>query len=118
VLNGVIPPSTQFTAMGKTMGGNLVQVQGVWTYDRIDLAAIDPLGGVLTATGLLGGTGNVTFESMGVKGTTTATVKIHVTSDPQSVDPTIKALFPNATTPDPSMSLLYPYDKTVFPKGL
>jgi hypothetical protein len=116
--NGVIPAPTVFTAVGITGSGDTVPVSGTWSYDRYDLGSIDSMSGSFTAAGLLGGTGTVTFATPDVSGTTTATVKLHLTSDPQSVDPSIKALFAAASLDDPAMTLLYPYDKTVFPRGL
>ena len=116
--NGVIPPPTVFAAVGITGSGDTVPLSGSWSYDRYDLGSIDSVSGSFTAAGLLGGTGTVTFSTPNLSGTTTATVKLHLTSDPESVDPSIKALFNAASADDPAMTLLYPYDKTVFPRGL
>jgi len=45
------------------------------------------------------------------------TVKLVITDDPLGLDPNIKDLFDNATTPDPALAIAYPYDQTVFPRG-
>jgi len=118
VVNGQIPAALPFKATGKTSSGAVVEVVGTWSYDRGDIATIGAGNGELTASGLLGGTGTVTFDADGVIGTTTATVKLHFIDNPQMVDPGIQSQFPAAVDPDPSLSLLYPYDKTVFPRGL
>lgn len=117
VSNGVIPPATVFTATGITDKGKEVPLTGSWKYDRPDLASIGGGTGDLTATGLLGGVGKVTFASNGLSAETTATVKLYYSSDP-GVDPGIKDAFDGAVDPDPALTLLYPYDKTVFPRGL
>ena len=122
VLNGVIPAPVTFTATGKTMGGvTQANLQcDTWSYDRQDVAtlAANSLGASFTATGLNGGQGTVTCKYGGVKGTTSATVKLHLTSDPQNVDPATKMQFGQASAPDGVLKVLYPYDKTVFPRGL
>jgi hypothetical protein len=117
VKDGVIPPALQFTAIGITDKGVEVPVTGSWKYDRPDLATIGGGSGEFTATGLLGGVGLVTFDSQGLSASTNATVKLYFTDDP-GVDPGIKDAFDGAFEPDPAMTLLYPYDKTVFPRGL
>ena len=118
VLNGVVPMATSFVATGKTKGGAMVPVTGAWSYDRIDVASLNPSSGAFTATGLVGGQGTVTFKAGALSATTGATVKLHYTSDPQMVDPSTKTMFGQASAPDPAMKMLYPYDKTVFPRGL
>jgi hypothetical protein len=119
VLNGVVPAPETFTVKGVTSTGEQVDVAGTWSYDRLDVGSIHATAGAFTATGLLGGVGTVTFTTdNGVSGTATATVKLHITHDPEGIDPTIKDAFDNATQVDPSLALVYPYNKTVFPRGL
>src|SRR5262245_26530439 len=118
VLNGAIPPATMFTATGTTKLGGMVPLTGDWSYDRLDAANIGKANGALTATGLKGGKGTVTFSYGGLTATTSALVKLHITSEPGPVDPTIKGQFGQAGQADPTMNFLYPYDKTVFPRGL
>ena len=120
VLNGAVPAFTQLTVQGTTMGGKTVSSVdgGQWAFDRPDAAALGVANGQLTATGLNGGKGTVTWKLGTLTATTTATVKLHLTRDPQMVDPTIKAQFGQASAVDPALAMLYPYDKTVFPRGL
>ena len=118
VLNDVIPAPITFTATGKTTSGATVSVAGQWAYDRPDVGDLNAGTGVFTATGLVGGKGTVTVTLGQLTATTSATVKLHYTSDPQMVDPSIKMKFGMASAPDTVVSLLYPYDKTVFPRGL
>lgn len=118
VLNGVLPTPIAFVAKGLTKGGATVDLTGEWTFDRLDVAGINPGSGSLSATGLVGGKGTVTFKSGSLVATTTATVKLHYTDDPQGVDPAIKQQLGQASATDGAMQMLYPYDKTVFPRGL
>lgn len=116
--NGVLPPPIQFTAVGVTPGGTEVPLNGQWDYDRIDIGDVGEGTGEFSATGLAGGQGIITFTSGNDSGTTTASVKLYFSEDPENIDPGIKNEFPNASDPDPAMALLYPYDETVFPRGL
>ena len=120
VIDGQIPAPLQYTAKGITMGGVEVPIDGTWDYDRLDLASLGGQSGSFTATGFAGGKGTVSFDPAGALGVvqTSATVKLQFTSEPEPVDPGIKDGFGMAIDPDPAMVLLYPYDKTVFPRGL
>jgi hypothetical protein len=118
VPNGVIPAPITFTGTGTTTGGSTIPVTGMWSFDRYDVASINPGTGTLTASGLVEGVGTVTLKVGNLTATTSATVKLLITSDPESIDPAIKGTFGSASVADPAMTLLYPYDKTVFPRGL
>lgn len=120
VVNGNIPGPVNFTAMGVKSGGDKeVLSGGAWSFDRIDLGAIDSIAGSLSATGFAGGVGKVTYKLPSMQaGQTQATIKLKFTNDPGMVSGTLKPLFDAATVDDPSMSLLYPYNNTVFPRGL
>jgi hypothetical protein len=118
VLNGTAPAPVAFVAEAKTQSGATTTLSGEWSFDRPDIAAITAGQGSFSASGLMGGKGVVTFKAGSLTATTTATVKLHYRDDPQNVDPTIKQQFWQATAPDAALSVLYPYDKTVFPRGL
>jgi hypothetical protein len=119
VLDGVIPAATNFVATGTLKAGGTITLSGgQWAYDRPDVGTLNPGSGAFTATGLIGGTGTVTYTLGQLSATTSATVKLHYTSDPGSVGATVKSALSGATTSDPSLALLYPYDATVFPRGL
>lgn len=118
ILNGQIPASTDFKAVGTLANGSTTDVVCQWSYDRADVGTVGPANGAFTASGLLGGKGIITCDASGVKGTTTATVKLRYIDNPENIDPNVQAQFPGAVDPDPTLSLLYPYDKTVFPRGL
>lgn len=116
VENGVLPAAQLYTATITTMGGEEIPLAGAWSFDRPDIATM--VNGSLTVTGLTGGTGTVTFQSEQGEATTTATVKLMHVDDPGAVDPMVKEKFDEAAIPDPALDLLYPYDQTVFPRGL
>ena len=115
--NGLVPLSTQFDLIGVKEDGSEVVVQGEWVFNRPDIATTNN-GGDVTATGLLGGKGTLTAQYDGMAATAEVTVKMVITHDPLALDPTIKDLFDNATLEDGALALLYPYDKTVFPRGI
>ncbi len=118
--NGDLPDPVTFTATATHESGATTEfTDGVWTFDRIDIGGINAASGVLGATGNAGGVGTVTLTSGAVTATATVTVQLQFAFDPEGVDPEIKDAFDGASAADPLMtSLLYPYDATVFPRGL
>lgn len=120
VVDGVIPPSSQYTAIAITEGGDKLPIDGTWGWDRLDLASLGGKSGAFTVSGLAGGMGTVSFDPAGPLGvvSTSATVKLQFSSEPDPVDPGVKGGFGEASEPDPALALLYPYDQTVFPRGL
>lgn len=116
VIDGVIPPAIAFVALGTTEHGETVPLAGTWSFERPDLAHLD--GDALTATALAGGTATLTFTGEDGSATTDVTVSLVVVDDPVGVDPDVVQAFDGATLPDPALDLLYPYDQTVFPRGL
>lgn len=116
VVDGVADPAIEYTATGITASGERIPMTGTWSFDRPDLATLDQH--TLAATGLAGGMGTVTFESAQGEATTTLTVKVTIVDDPQQVPPEVKEAFDDAVLPDPALALTYPYDGTVFPRGL
>ena len=119
VVDGVVGAPVDFTATAHYSDGSDAPLNaGVWSYDRPDVAAIGTGTGTWTPTGEVGGIGTVSVESQGISGTTSATVIYKLTHDPDGVPPATKTGFDGATTPDPSLDILYPYDRTVFARSL
>ena len=120
VVDGQIPAEFDFAAIATNDQGNQnpVDGSGVWTFDRLDIASLDPAIGGLTATGLLGGIGTLKFTYEGLEAEAQVTVKLKYTVEPDDFDPFTKGLLDTANQADPSLSLLYPYNFTVFPRGL
>lgn len=121
IVDGVIPAELDFTAYAVQEDDSQTPLgdgDGAWTFDRLDIAALNPNVGGLTGTGLLGGIGTMSFTYQGLEATTQVTVKLKYTVEPMPVDPGVKGALDGAGTPDPAATLLYPYDQTVFPRGL
>jgi hypothetical protein len=138
VVTGQPTPTQQFTA---TLGGE--PTNGVaWSIDRGELGSIDTTG-LFTPAGTLGGVGKITATTGTQTATTTITVSLQTTElgDPSwtatpgdagaggygGVGGNGPGAPPSTTqtgtlngTPfaDPTVSILYPYDGTVWPQGL
>jgi hypothetical protein len=109
-------PVTEFRAKGVRADGTEVALTGgAWNFSRIDAAAF--AANKLVPTGFIGGKGNVTFTLNGQSGSTTATLKLRIVAGTQP-DPPIVAAFANATENDGALTVVYPYDKTIFPRGM
>jgi hypothetical protein len=137
VTTGQASQPVQFTA---TVGG--VPTTVAWGLDRGELGTIDG-NGVFTAAGNIAGTGNVTavYGSQKVSTTITVTVKTVQNGDPAwtsgpldagaggyggvggdgpgaTPSPTQLTTLQGTPTADSTVSMLYPYDGTVWPQGL
>lgn len=117
VTNGASSP-VGFTAMATYEDGSSAPVGVTWSLDRPDLGGVDG-GGTFTATGTLGGHAALTATLGGIKATAEIDVKLRIDRDAPGVGLSTadKANF-NAPDAAPSGALLYPYDQTVFPRGL
>lgn len=116
--NGTIPLATGFQLIGTTStGAEIVLSDAQWFFDRPDIATTSA-GGDVTATGLLGGKGVLRGSSGSLMSTADVTVKLVIVDDSQAIDPTIKDAFDTPSGDDPLLTLVYPYDQTVFPRGL
>lgn len=115
VTNGTSSPAV-FKAIAQYESGTKAAVSATWSFDRIDLGVINN-GGSLAAHGKKGGTGTVTAQSGTLSATATVTIKLHLDENPANVTPAQKSQFdtPGST---PSGTLLYPYDQTVFARGI
>ena len=116
IVDGVIPPAVDFDAIATLEDGSTTPITGTWTFDRPDLGEIVNTG-ELTASGFSGGLGLVAFAAEGLTAEADVTIKVHIVDD-DSVDPTVIPEFDGAVVPDPTLVWSYPYDATVFPKGL
>lgn len=110
-----------------------------WGIDRGEIGALNVSTGVFTPTGNLGGKATVTATYGAKKATTTVTVRLKMaqngatTGGPggsggvggvggegpgSKVDDATKAILDAAPTADAAVKWLYPYDNTVWPRGL
>lgn len=144
VVTGAGPVTASFTLKGKLPSGALVDVlaQSI-QFDRPDLATVampTTSSGAIVATAppssaLYGGTGTLHVVYQGLSTTATLTVKVRLASYGPGLSassPSVVALGGGAAgavdagdggpgsalPPDPSASILYPYDGTVWPLGL
>ena len=106
-------PTVQFKALA-TNGGAEVSAQ--WGLSSIAAGSINN-GGMFTANGLAGGKITVTATHGQAKATTTLTINFHAKEG--TVDPNDETILkgPGGQS-DPNFVLWYPYDKTIFPRGI
>ena len=95
-----------FTA---TLDGKDVTAEVVWAYDQDAIGAMNTA--TFVPTGMLAGPGTLTATHPQAVDDTQVTVKIKKTIDPDGLAPG----FGDPVGPDPALSILYPYDNTVFP---
>lgn len=95
----------------------LAMPSAVWLTDDVDVGTISETG-LFTAKGMLAGAVKVTARYGAVEGTTTLTVKVSIEQNPAGISDADKATLRTGGSADPAFRWLYPYDKTVFPRGL
>jgi hypothetical protein len=88
-----------------------------WQATDLGVGAIDG-GGVFTANGQLGGLVSVTATAKGQTVSASLTVKLHLVMNPAGASIAIEKALEGATTPDSAVVWAYPYDGTVWPRGL
>lgn len=113
VLTATGPGATlQYQAL---VGGAPVQAQ--WTIDVPSIGTIDS-GGLFTTSGLVAGKVTVEATSGKLHGQTQLTVILKLQDNPGNVSPGVQNSLQNGGKADLDFKWLYPYDKTVFPRGL
>jgi hypothetical protein len=137
MVQGTAPPTLTYTAV---VDGQ--EIAPSWSVDRGELAAIDPSTGVLTPVGTVGGVGNVTATYLGQTASTTVTINLAFTQtggDPDyppgppgaggyggvggdgpapPATPVQQTGLDGPPVADTAVKILYPYDGTVWPRGL
>ena len=88
-----------------------------WLVDDPQLGSIDG-NGVFTASARAGGVLNVTAQVGQELGSTSLTLRLKVRENPGGIDPGTQTSLENGGTADAAFRWLYPYDRTVFPRGL
>lgn len=113
VIDGVAQP-VDFNA---EIGGVEVQPSG-WVVNLSSVATTDG-NGIVTATGNVGGLVTLRAEYGGQVATAEVTVRIKRTLNPEALPPNEIAILQNPTGgQDASVVWAYPYNGTVFPKGI
>ncbi len=133
---GQPPPTVSYTA---TVDGQPVAAS--WSVDRGEIGSIDASSGVFTPGGMLGGKANITASYGGQTASTSVTVILHMTQngDPNAgnvdggaggvggvggegpggaVTPGQQMTLQGQPMSDPAIGWLYPYDQTVWPRGI
>ncbi|HEY1960128.1 MAG TPA: hypothetical protein VGH28_31180 [Polyangiaceae bacterium] len=107
------PVTQQFTALSDNQPVSGVQ----WSVDNFQIGSIDA-SGLFTASGGVGGTATVTATKGSATGTGTVLVQLQVSANPGNVPSNIITQLQAGGTSDASFKWLYPYDKTLWPRGL
>ena len=108
------PVTQQYTA---TRASDQKQVQAVWAIGNPMLGDIDQ-NSLFTAKGTVGGTTEVQADALNVSGSTTVTVDATWSENPGGVSAPVQAQLKAGGNADGGFKWLYPYDQTVFPRGL
>jgi hypothetical protein len=117
-LNGM-PVTQPFTVTGHYKdGSSAVLDSGVtWATSAPQVGAIDAAG-LYTASGSVGGTVQLQATEGNQTATATLVVKLHVQANTAGATPDVITALQGATQPDAGVVWAYPYDGTVWPRGL
>ena len=88
-----------------------------WTANFPAAGSIDK-SGTFTPSAQVGGPVVITATYKSAKGSANVAVKLHYTKNPANASQTIETALQGATQKDASCTWAYPYDATVFPRGL
>jgi len=113
------PVTQAFTATATFADGTTETVtnSASWFAAPLQVGAMDG-SGTFTANGTIGGVVQVHATFKGQTAAAQLTVKLHLTQNPGNVPGAVQTQLGGAGTPDPSVTWAYPYDGTVWPRGL
>ena len=97
--------------------GSPTAIPASWGIDKGAIGTIDG-NGLFTASGNQGGVTTVTATSGKASGYTQLTVILHIQENPGNVGASDQSKLKTGGNADPNFKWLYPYDATVFPRGL
>ena len=117
-LNGA-PVTQAFTAVGHFDDGSTANLgTGVsWTSGEPQIGSLGATG-LYTASGALGGVVSIQASYKGQNGAAQLTVKLHLQKNGSNIPGAVQTALGGATAPDASVVWAYPYDGTVWPRGL
>jgi len=108
------PVSQQFNAYN----GTQEITSGLqWSIDNVLLGSIDGTG-LFSASGVVGGVADVTAQMGTATGTGTVLVQLQITANPGSVPTGVISQLKAGGTSDSAFSWVYPYNQTLWPRGL
>jgi hypothetical protein len=113
----VSAPGVTVPFMASLSDSPTTPVKASWTIDVASIGTIDA-SGMFTASGMLGGPTHVAASSGKLTASTLLTVHLHLTDNPGNVDGATQQKLTTGGMGDPAFKWLYPYDKTIFPRGL
>lgn len=109
------PVTQQFTALfTSTM---MQDPNAQWSLDNVSLGTIDSTG-LFKAFGNVGGVSTIEASDNGAIGSTTVSVSVLLTENPGNISASDQAKLKMGGNGDAQFRWLYPYNKTVFPRGL
>lgn len=116
---GQAPPTQAFKVTATYVDGTKSVLSNGITFS-VTSPQVGAIGGngLYAPSGAQGGHVVVTAAAGGQKATATVDVKLHATRVAGGVDATSQAQLRAAATPDGTVKWAYPYDATVFPRGL
>ncbi len=114
------PIAQAYKLVGKKTDGTTTDLSGAsgiaWSATNPQIGSV--AGGTFTANGNQGGSVTVKAGYAGKTATAELTVKLKISSDTVGVDGPTKDKLRTATAADAAVKWAYPYDDTVFPRGL
>ena len=118
ILNDVVV-TQQFAASASYSDGSTQALAAdlKWSADPPSVGEVGSTG-LYTPSTKLGGLVTITADYKGTKGKATLAVKLHYTQNPSNVPANTQTKLKAAATADAKVMWAYPYDKTVFPRGL
>jgi hypothetical protein len=113
------PVTQAFTVTGHyDNGSTMALTNGIsWTAGEPQVGSIAS-SGLYTASGAVGGVVPIGATYKGQKAAATLTVKLHLRLNGGNVPGSVQTQLSGATAPDPGIVWAYPYDGTVWPRGL
>jgi hypothetical protein len=107
-----------FKAVGHFKDGSSGPLTGLsWFASAPQVGAIDNAG-LYTANGSVGGVVTIGVTTHGQKANASLTVKLHLHDNVPNVPPNVQSALGGATVQDAAVVWAYPYDGTVWPRGL
>ena len=117
VKNGVSNP-VPFTATAVCPDGSSSPTTASWTFGALDIATVSANNGVVTAVGTKGGASTLTATKGTLSATADVKVLLTVDQNPGLISMGDQGKLSNPTGTGQTGSILYPYDQTVFARGI
>jgi hypothetical protein len=118
-VRGGATATQEFRVTGLTADGRSIPLTTGVTFgaDNPNAGAIDGAG-LYTANGNVGGLVTISARYKNASGTAKLSVRLKVAENPANAAPSVQNALRTASAPDTATQWAYPYDKTVFPRGL